>query len=435
MPQINEKSNSSDSDKDCTEAMDILDEQKSVISEASIAAAAAATAATATAPNASDSISKPMQPSDSRMEERIVERVASWTGEHMLIIRQEISSHISDIMKDVRREIKQHIDELGPWNEDRMAELEEENSKLKDKVQILEGRLSRTETEVAELREEVLQQQARSMRDNLKFFNIQEVEKENCEETLRQFLRTEMKISEEKMKQIKFDRVHRIGPKTQTRHRFIVAKFNPYIGKTIVLEHIQNLDKNKGFGVNEQLPRELEERKKRLIPAFKQAKHEKKNPKWSNEKLIIGGKVTESRKDTVKDINIDLVQEAVELQSTIKSGPLESQGGSSFRGHCIDVSKQDDVIPALHALYADNRIARATHNVYAYRLKTESGNIVEHYDDDREWGAGRILLEQLRKGNHTNKLVCVSRWYGGVKMGKQRFELIKKQAQGVLKMH
>ena len=190
-----------------------------------------------------------------------------------------------------------------------------------------------------------------------------------------------------KMRQINFNRVHRIGPKSQTRHRFIVAKFNPSIGKTIVLDHIKNLDKNKGYGVNEQLPRELEERKKRLIPAFKQAKQEKKTPRWSNEKLIIGGKVTESRKDTVKDINVDLVQEAVELQSTIKSGPLQTQGGSSFRGHCIEVMKQDDVIPALHALYADNRIARATHNIYAYRLRAGNGSIVEHYDDDREWGA------------------------------------------------
>ena len=48
--------------------------------------------------------------------------------------------------------------------------------------------------------------------------------------------------------------------------------------------------------------------------------------------------------------------------------------------------------------------------------------------------AGRLLLEQLRKGNIVNKLVCVSRWYGGVKMGKQRFELIRKQAQSVLEM-
>ena len=143
--------------------------------------------------------------------------------------------------------------------------------------------------------------------------------------------------------------------------------------------------------------------------------------------------MTKAKKDKVADINLDVTKEAVELQSSIKSGPVETVEGSSFRGHSVEVTKQDDIIPALHAMYADSRVARATHNIYAYRLQTQNG-IIEHFDDDREWGAGRLILEALRKSAKVNKLICVSRWCGERKIGKQRFDQVSKQAKCVINL-
>ena len=48
----------------------------------------------------------------------------------------------------------------------------------------------------------------------------------------------------------------------------------------------------------------------------------------------------------------------------------------------------DDGIPALHAIYANHRVARATHNIYAYRIQM-ADRLVEHFEDDGEYGAGR----------------------------------------------
>ena len=233
------------------------------------------------------------------------------------------------------------------------------------------------------------------------------------------------------MAQIKCDRVHRIGKKTEHHHRPIVAKFNPYEGRQIVLGHIKNLDKEKNFGVNEQLPRELAERKKTLLPKFKEAKRQQQSPRWSVDKLVIGQQVTQVKKDKVQDINLNTNDIALQLQNQVKHAPPKTYTNSSFQGHHIDIDSQDDIVPALHALYADNRVARATHNIYAYRLR-HGGGVTEHFEDDGEWGAGRVLLKLLKDNDISNRLVCVTRWYGGTHLGKARFQYIEEAARDAL---
>ena len=53
------------------------------------------------------------------------------------------------------------------------------------------------------------------------------------------------------------------------------------------MRHTKNLDKTKRYGVNEQLPRELEERKKHLLPQYSEALEAQKKPKWAMDTLIV----------------------------------------------------------------------------------------------------------------------------------------------------
>ena len=71
---------------------------------------------------------------------------------------------------------------------------------------------------------------------------------------------------------------------------------------------------------------------------------------------------------------------------------------SSLKGLSGDVSTQDEIVPALHAMYADNRVACATGNIYAYRLKSVA-SVMEHYEVDDEWGAGQVMLKLLKENN------------------------------------
>ena len=45
--------------------------------------------------------------------------------------------------------------------------------------------------------------------------------------------------------------------------------------------------------------------------------------------------------DKVDNINLDVIKGAVELQSSIKSRPVATVEGSSFRGHSVNVTKQN----------------------------------------------------------------------------------------------
>ena len=88
-----------------------------------------------------------------------------------------------------------------------------------------------------------------------------------------------------------------------------------------------------------------------------------------------------------------------------------------------------------HLLKSDKRAAKATHNIWGYHIRAPStaestSNITYHdCDDDGENAAGGRLLHLLQVMSVWNLLVVVSRWYGGVKLGPDRFSIINNVAR------
>ena len=125
-----------------------------------------------------------------------------------------------------------------------------------------------------------------------------------------------------------------------------------------------------------------------------------------------------ARKDKVQDINICVLDWALDFNVT--SAPPHTYNRSTFQGHVVDIKSQDDVIPALKAISMDTRVGQADHNIYAYRV--DRGNsCVEHFNDDHEWGAGKRLLSILKEKGIKNKLLVVTRWFGGTYLESKRF--------------
>ena len=87
------------------------------------------------------------------------------------------------------------------------------------------------------------------------------------------------------------------------------------------------------------------------------------------DKLILDNKVTQVKKDCVRDININTTDIATTM--AVKIAPHRTYKKSTFQGHHTITETQDDIIPALHAIYAVNSVARANH-IYAYRLEAGS---------------------------------------------------------------
>lgn len=105
------------------------------------------------------------------------------------------------------------------------------------------------------------------MRDNLIFEGIVETQEENTEEVLREFLKSEMGITVEPQ----FQRVHRLGKRVQGRHRPIIAKFVLFKERENVRKAAPSKLVGKPFGINEQFPKEINDRRKLLYPHYKQA--------------------------------------------------------------------------------------------------------------------------------------------------------------------
>ncbi|KAK3101461.1 hypothetical protein FSP39_003772 [Pinctada imbricata] len=125
------------------------------------------------------------------------------------------------------------------------------------------------------------------MRDNLIFDWIPESNEEKCEEVLTKFIADEMGLTEI----VNLERVHRMGRHVAGKHRPIVAKFSSFKQKETVRRAAPRTLKGKPFGVNEQFPKEITERRKILIPHLKAAKRQQKKAFLKVDKLYINDRL------------------------------------------------------------------------------------------------------------------------------------------------
>lgn len=75
----------------------------------------------------------------------------------------------------------------------------------------------------------------------------------------------------------------------------------------------------------------------------------------------------------------------------------------------------------LAGLKRDKKFARATHNSWAVLLSCGGGL----KGDDGESGAGNVILRMLERDGITDHLIVVTRWYGGKKLGGDRFRHVQ----------
>ncbi|XP_017769095.1 PREDICTED: protein IMPACT-like [Nicrophorus vespilloides] len=105
---------------------------------------------------------------------------------------------------------------------------------------------------------------------------------------------------------------------------------------------------------------------------------------------------------------------------------------STFQGHVCEVHNENDVRNVMNFLMQNKKISQATHNMLAYRIQKPNGVLLQDCDDDGENLAGGRLLHLLQIVNVKNVMVVVSRWYGGIQLGADRFKHINNAARTVL---
>ncbi|XP_063980861.1 protein IMPACT-A-like [Diachasmimorpha longicaudata] len=106
---------------------------------------------------------------------------------------------------------------------------------------------------------------------------------------------------------------------------------------------------------------------------------------------------------------------------------------SFFQGHTARVTSVAQIKLVLKKLMENRKVEQATHNMYAYRLQQEkTTNYLQDCEDDGENQAGGRLLHLLQILDAKDVLVVVSRWYGGIHLGPDRFRHINNAARLVL---
>ena len=182
-----------------------------------------------------------------------------------------------------------------------------ENSQMKTKVDNLCARVSKLELSKVQLEEsqrsqyeslrnlkseqyesgvkqksietKLIDVQWRSMRENLIFTGVKEETDENPEMTLRTFMSETMKINDE----VPLDRVHRLGkikqpqPGEEAKPRPLIAKFERYRDKEMVRMAAPTALEGTDYGVREQYPVEIEDKRRILYPVMRSFKKNKQN--------------------------------------------------------------------------------------------------------------------------------------------------------------
>eukprot|EP01006_Ploeotia_vitrea_P050271 TRINITY_DN67436_c4_g6_i1.p2 TRINITY_DN67436_c4_g6~~TRINITY_DN67436_c4_g6_i1.p2 ORF type:complete len:179 (-),score=21.85 TRINITY_DN67436_c4_g6_i1:1058-1594(-) len=118
----------------------------------------------------------------------------------------------------------------------------------------------------------------------------------------------------------------------------------------------------------------------------------------------------------------------------IAHGEIITDRKSRFQAHCATVNSVDEVDYVVYTLRTEKKIADATHpTIFAYRIiHPTTDQIISHRDDDGEGGAADKLLFLLDKSEAQNVLVVVTRWYGGINLGPDRFKHITNVAKELL---
>ena len=156
--------------------------------------------------------------------------------------------------------------------------------------------------------------------------------------------------------------------------------------------------------------------------------------------------LTEILTDLMRETNEMVVEEKIDLISEeVKPTPVEinipeiisgdtvTVKKSSFQGHVAIVHTLQEVKAVLRKLKENRKVSQATHNIVAYRLAgVNETSFIQDYADDGEVNAGGRLLHLLQIMDVKNIVVIVSRWFGGVLLGPDRFRLINNCARDVI---
>lgn len=108
-------------------------------------------------------------------------------------------------------------------------------------------------------------------------------------------------------------------------------------------------------------------------------------------------------------------------------GVVLTDRGSRYAVTGAPAASREEVDAVLAELKSDRSYAKATHNTWAAMLP--AGGLKA---DDGESGAGMVILRMMEREGLKDHVVIVTRWYGGKKLGGDRFRRVQDAVRAYL---
>lgn len=108
-------------------------------------------------------------------------------------------------------------------------------------------------------------------------------------------------------------------------------------------------------------------------------------------------------------------------------GVVLTDRGSRYAVTGARVTSRAEIDQVLADLKSERAYAKATHNTWAALLPT--GGLKA---DDGESGAGMVILRMMEREGLRDHVIIVTRWYGGKKLGGDRFRRVQDAVRAYL---
>ena len=388
------------------------------------------------------SSTKSSTPKNDQYKEDGKEKTSKEIWEMLTGLQSSMNTILQDVSaaKGIETRLK-NVETLQTSNGGRVDKVEQSIAEQDLRIRIMTNIIIKQEEELTYVRNQLDEARRRDIRNNIIIAGVvEEVDetKDVCQEKVKSFFKDSMEITET----IDIEAVKRLGPK-KSKNRAILVRLKEVSDKSIIFSHVRNLKgktnaRKKLFYVNDDLdPEQAEEKRKyrELIKENKQLPDDKKidSIKFVRNRIQVDQVIIKPKvfPPTATDV-LRLTDEEREEIKTIKlvGAGEHSESGSDY---AVFVQKVRNVEEVQKGLFKTRiRFGDATHVSCGYRLSEAYGPYNQEGLDDKEIGAGRTILETLKSKGLSNICVYVVRWYGGIRMGPRRFEVIKELTEGAI---
>lgn len=204
------------------------------------------------------------------------------TSDSSDITNKELKDLLSTLITKVEDNLGGRLTSLEAMFNEKMIEVETRVGELDDRVSEIEKdteKIAHLESKITELKDYIMNQEARSRKYNLLVYGIPKQEKENPLEVLNQFLQNDLQMEKAVVDSLIIQNAHRIPRNPDNRYKetapeAIIVKFACLKDRNIILARVHEVKLPKGKSVRTDLPGPLKKMRAQLAQKAYQLRKE-----------------------------------------------------------------------------------------------------------------------------------------------------------------